>query len=122
MFVYNGQFHNCSFAPQLFRSVICHLKMRKICRLLNMFCICVGFFVPFNLGKQMATGFGLFASFFLQAITSRCIHQSLEGVKKPISVQSGSSLASSAIEQEHYLLRIVLITEHQLLFAVKNIG
>lgn len=55
-------------------------------------------------------------------MTSRCIHQRLESVKKPILVQSGSSPASNAIEQEHYLLGIVLITEHQLLlFAVKNI-
>lgn len=69
----------------------------------------------------MATGFGLFASPFLQAMTSRCIHQCLEGVKKPILVQSGSFLASNAIEQEHYLLGIVMITEHELhLLAVKN--
>jgi len=60
----------------------------------------------------MATGFGLFAFSFLQAMTSRWIHQCLEGVKKPILVQSGSAPASSAIEQEHYLLGIVLITEH----------
>lgn len=71
-----------------------------------------GFFIPFNLGKQMATGFGLFVSSFLQAMTSRCIHQCLEGVKKPILVQSGSSPASNATEQEHSLLEIVLITEH----------
>lgn len=70
-----------------------------------------GFSISFNLGKQMATGFGLFASSFLQAMTSRCIHQCLEGVKKPILVQSGLS-ASSAVEQEHYLLGVVLITEH----------
>lgn len=68
-----------------------------------------GVFVPFHLEKQMGTGFGFFSSFFLQAITSRCIHQSLEGVKKPISVQAGFSLASSAIEPEHYLSGIVLI-------------
>ena len=71
-----------------------------------------GFFIPFNLGKQMATGFRLFASSFLQAMTSRCIHQCLEGVKKPILVQSGSSPTSNAIEQEQYLLEIILTTEH----------
>lgn len=79
-----------------------------------------GGFIPFNLEKQMATGFGLFTSSFLQAMTSRCIHQCLEGVKKPILVWSGSP-ASNAIEQEHYLLGIVLITEYYLiLFAAKS--
>lgn len=71
-----------------------------------------GVFIPFNLGKQMATGFALFASSFLQAMTSRCVHQCLEGVKKPILIQSGSSSASNALEQEHCLLGIDLITEH----------
>ncbi|OXB51980.1 hypothetical protein ASZ78_006154, partial [Callipepla squamata] len=56
-----------------------------------------------------------------KAITSRCIHQSLEGVKKPILVQPGSSLASSTIEQDYHL-GIVLITEYQLLCTVKHIG
>lgn len=70
----------------------------------------------------MATGFGLFASSFLQAMTSRCINQCLEGVRKAVLVQSGSFPASKGVEQEHYLLGIVLITEHELLlFAVKNI-
>lgn len=57
-----------------------------------------GVFVPFNLGKQMATRFGLFASSSLQVMTSRCIHQCLEVVKKPILVQAGSSPASNAAE------------------------
>lgn len=70
----------------------------------------------------MVTGFRLFASSFLQAMTSRCINQCLEGVRKAVLVHSDSFPASKAVEQGHCLLGIVLITEHELLlFAVQNI-